>query len=270
MDALRRKFIMFWAVVRYHVKAMAFSRTKLIIDIAMTLFRVLILLFVYMNIYRIAPQAGTVLPYSSALWSIGAYFIALAFSARRMFKYVSDLIYTGNIETYLVRPLHVLLFQAAKLLGDSLLQAFVTLITVVTVLLIFVGAPVNGFSFMTFVGALVLLTGGVLIEVLIAATIGLFAIWLENATPVYWIADKLILILGGSYVPVAFFPDVLKYVSMYSPFGATRFVSYAFYPDFLEKLWLYGVVQLLWLLVLLVGVIWLFRKGQYRLFVNGS
>lgn len=221
-----------WFTVLVHAKSIAYFRAKLVIDMSMTLFRVLVLLFLYMNIYKIAPEVATVLPYKSALWSIGAYFFALAFSARRMFAFTSDLIYTGNIETYLVRPLHVLIFNAARLFGENLIQMTVAGLTIFATLAVFVGLPENLTPALVLV-AVVLLILGLAIEILLAGIIGLLAIWLENATPVYWIADKFILILGGSYVPVAFFPHALKLLSEYSPFGATRFITYAFYPDFL-------------------------------------
>lgn len=270
MGRLSRNLKMMWAVIVAHLKSMTHFRSKLVIDISITLFRVLLLLLLYMNIYKLAPQANAILPYTSAMWSLGAYFIALAFNGRRIFRIVSELIYSGNIETYLVRPLHFLLFQTGKLLGESMIQAVITIVTVIIVLLVAVGQPLAGINIGFVLAACLLLTLGIAIDILISAFVGLLAIWLENATPVYWIVDKFVLILGGSYVPVAFFPSILKYISLYSPFGATRFASYAFYPDFSEKFLSYVGIQLFWLIVLLFSTSWLFKKGQYHLFVNGS
>jgi ABC-2 type transport system permease protein len=258
------------AVVKAHVKSAVYFRSKFIVDTFITIFRVGLLLLVYMNIYKVAPQAGAILPYNSALWSIGAYFIALALMARRMYSRVSSLIYTGNIETYLVRPMHILVFAGAQLLGESLLQALVTTIAVVALLLVSVGLPTGGITFTLVFGGGFLLITGIIVEMLLASLVGLFAIWLERAEPIWWICDKFILILGGSYVPVAFFPEALKVISRLSPFGATRFASYAFYPNFGMNFWQYAAVQLFWIVVLLFAITYVFKKGQRHLFVNGS
>lgn len=256
-------------VLRMHAKSVAFFRSKLIIDSFVTLFRVLVLMLVYVNIYKVAPAANNILPYRSALWSMGAYFFALAFTARRLFSYISQLIYTGNIELYLVRPMHVLLFNAAKLLGENLLQALITGATLIVTLWAIVGLP-EQLSVSFVLWGIVLLGLGLTIELLIAALVGLSAIWLENAAPLYMLLDKFILILGGSYVPVAFFPEILKKISLYSPFGATRFLSYSFYPDFADKMWSYLLLQIGWIIILWLCVSFVFARGQKHLSVNGS
>jgi ABC-2 type transport system permease protein len=258
-----------FAVIRTHTKSIAYFKSKLIIDSLATLFRVLVLILVYVNIYKIAPSAGNILPYKSALWSMGGYFFALAFSTRRLFSYLSQLIYTGDIEIYLTRPLNVIVFNAAKIIGENLIQTTITGVTIVAVLLFTVGAPEN-LSFALILWGIVVLALGLVVDFIIAAIIGLSAFWLENATPIYRIVDKFILILGGSYVPVAFFPEILKNISLYSPFGATRYIAYLFYPDFLDRPFLYVSLQLFWIIVLAVVMVSLYAKGQKHLSVNGS
>ncbi len=258
-----------WWVFLYSSKDATSFRSRLVIDILMTLFRVIVLLLLYVNIYKVAPQVGSILSYEAAMWSIGAYFVALAFSARRMYREMSTLVRSGNIELYVTRPFNLLVFMASRILGTNIVMSIVTVTTLLVFLLVTVGMPPN-FSVVSIVSAVILLFGGLLIETLLAGIVGLLAIWMENSNPIWMILDKFILILGGSYVPVAFFPKVLQDLARYSPFGATRFVTFTFYPDFFDSVLTLFAVQIFWIVVLLVLVMVIYRKGMKSIFVNGS
>lgn len=258
-----------WWIFKYSSKDATSFRSRLIIDIAMTLFRVIVLLLLYVNIYKIAPQVGSVLSYEAAMWSIGAYFIALAFSARRMYREMSSLVKSGNIELYVTRPFNLLTFMAARILGTNIVMSLVTVVTLLSFLSIVVGAPPN-FSVLSVVSAVLLLIGGLVVETFLAGIVGLLAIWMENSNPIWMILDKFILILGGSYVPVAFFPEILQVIARYSPFGATRFITFVFYPNFAESMVSLFVVQLFWIVALGGILLAIYRKGMKSIFVNGS
>jgi ABC-2 type transport system permease protein len=257
------------ATIKANIKSTSHFKSKLIIDLILTIFRVFVLLLVYMNIYKIAPQAGAILPYKSALWSIGAYFFLLSFNARRSYQLVSDLIYTGSIEMYLVRPMHVILFSWAQLIGSGLIRVAVTGISIAALLLVLVGVP-NDISIFMIMLLIIFIALGVIIELLIGSIVGLTAVWLENAKPLYLVIDKFILIFGGSYVPIAFFPLALQYFSKYSPFGATRFASLVFYPNLAENALVYLAVQFGWIGILTIFLRYQYRVAQRHIFVNGS
>ncbi|WKZ24255.1 MAG: ABC-2 family transporter protein [Candidatus Dojkabacteria bacterium] len=194
----------------------------------------------------------------------------MSLNIRRMFRRLSELIYSGNIETYLIRPVNFLWMLAVQIVADHLVQFLVTVIVVATFLVSTVGVPEIVFSPILIIGALTLAVVGVVIELLLATLVGLFAIWLEKAEPVWWIIDKFILILGGSYVPIAFFPEFLQFVAKNSPFGATRFFSLIFYPHAELLLGNYLIVQSVWVGVLLLSIIIVLRRGLHKLFINGS
>jgi ABC-2 type transport system permease protein len=48
--------------------------------------------------------------------------------------------------------------------------------------------------------------------------IGLLAFWLEDVTPVYWVAQKLLFVLGGLMMPIELYPDVIRRIAAWTPF----------------------------------------------------
>jgi ABC-2 type transport system permease protein len=66
------------------------------------------------------------------------------------------------------------------------------------------------------VAALGLLASAILAELYVA--LGLVAFWLRDATPLYWVAGKLLFILGGLMLPLELYPRWLQVVAACTPF----------------------------------------------------
>jgi ABC-2 type transport system permease protein len=52
------------------------------------------------------------------------------------------------------------------------------------------------------------------------AAIGLCAFWLADASPVYWIWQKALFVLGGLLLPLEIYPEWLRGVAAWTPFSA--------------------------------------------------
>jgi ABC-2 type transport system permease protein len=50
--------------------------------------------------------------------------------------------------------------------------------------------------------------------------IGLLAFWLHDVSPVYWVCQKLMFVLGGLMLPLAVYPDVIQGIATWTPFPA--------------------------------------------------
>jgi ABC-2 type transport system permease protein len=48
--------------------------------------------------------------------------------------------------------------------------------------------------------------------------LGLVSFWLRDATPLYWVASKLLFILGGLMLPLELYPRCLQLVAACTPF----------------------------------------------------
>jgi len=50
--------------------------------------------------------------------------------------------------------------------------------------------------------------------------LGLLSFWLTDATPVYWVTQKLLFTLGGLMLPLALYPEWVQRVAFVTPFPA--------------------------------------------------
>ena len=110
----------------------------------------------------------------------------------------------------------------------------------------------------------------IVLLLLIYAVVGLFSFWIEDIKPLYWIVDKAVMILGGSYVPVALFPSVLKTLALWSPFGASQFITSTVYNSWeSDYLRLIGM-QLFWVVSIGIIVLYMFNQAHKKVSVNGG
>ena len=77
---------------------------------------------------------------------------------------------------------------------------------------------------------------------------------MDNSEPVYFLVSKLIMIFGGAWVPVAFFPKALQLFAEFSPFGGAMAVSFTMYPNFTERFPLLIFNIVFWIIVSIILV----------------
>src|SRR5690606_30324810 len=77
--------------------------------------------------------------------------------------------------------------------------------------------PGSGFPALAFVPLGLL---AVALLVVVGTGVGLTAFWLQDASPVYWVWQKLLFTLGGLILPLALYPDWLAALARWTPFAA--------------------------------------------------
>jgi ABC-2 type transport system permease protein len=114
-----------------------------------------------------------------------------------------------------------------------------------------------------------LLASAVLAELYVA--LGLLSFWLTDATPLYWVAGKLVFILGGLMLPLELYPRWLQLLARCTPFpsllaGPAGFLIHA--PGSVAA----GLALrlLLWALLLFGLVELLFWRATRALQLNGG
>jgi ABC-2 type transport system permease protein len=109
-----------------------------------------------------------------------------------------------------------------------------------------------------------------ILSLLIYSVVGLLAFWIEDVKPLYWIVDKAVMILGGSYLPVALFPKIMYQIAIFSPFGASQFITHTVYDTWkVDYLKLIGI-QLFWIIVVGIIVAYMFGRAHKKVSVNGG
>jgi ABC-2 type transport system permease protein len=168
------------------------------------------------------------------------------------------------------KPIGYITYKSSMHFGYNILNGVVTLAGLLLILNFFVGAPAFTPTPIWMVEVAILTVFGLALAYLQYIIVGLTAFWLNNATPAYWILDKAILILVGSYMPVALFPTFMQYIAKFSPFGASMFSTYIFYPNFAQEAPTLIAIQIGWLLVTFLLVKFIYAAAEKKLTINGG
>lgn len=139
-------------------------------------------------------------------------------SQSRVYVEIERDVRSGEVAYQLTRPTHYLAVKLAEAAGETLIAMLVlAVVGGVAATLITAGAPGEP------VGLLFALVLGVLasaVLLLASALIGLCAFWLQDCSPLYWIWQKCVFVLGGLMVPLALYPEWLRVLALCLPFSA--------------------------------------------------
>ena len=245
-------------------------RGRLLVDTVSTLSRCGLLLLLYWYVFQLNNGVvnGTTFIYSA--WSIFFYFSFLIFRLRNISDGIMYDVKTGNVEVLFNKPVSYLLYRIWWQIGSGLYSFVVISFLGIIVLGLLLGFPSTMQIWLFVPTYLLTLLCGSILTLLIYIIIGLLAFWIEDVNPVIWIVDKAIMILGGSYLSVALFPDIMYKIAVYSPFGASQLMSHTVLTPW-QTNWYYLVgVQFVWILLLGVVVYLMFGKAKQNVSVNGG
>jgi ABC-2 type transport system permease protein len=101
--------------------------------------------------------------------------------------------------------------------------------------------------------------------------IGLLAFWLEDVSPVYWVWQKLLFVLGGLMMPIELYPEIIRRLAPFTPFPSVlgRPASFVLHRSSTEAGVQAGTL-LFWACGTAAAVYWLFRRASSALTVNGG
>jgi len=124
---------------------------------------------------------------------------------------------TGDVTCHLTRPFSYPLALASQGIGMILVRAPFVGVAAFVCGVVFTGtAPSITLlaRFVPFAFMAMLLVYGLYV------VIGLLAFWLTDVTPVFWIAQKLLFVLGGLMLPLTLYPDWMQRLAHFTPFPA--------------------------------------------------
>jgi len=266
-----KSFAKYWIIYSKSLKNSTFYPWRALSSVLILLARLVITLSIYKIIYQnINGTSINGLTYQGAVWSIGIYFLLLGIPTRRICKVMAQDIRSGNIELKINKPVNYIYFKISEFLGLISLDVVVSFIATLVILIFSVGIPNIDYSFIWFCEVVWLFVAGIVLSLAISIAIGLLAFWMENITPVYWVVDKGLLIFGGAYVPIIFFPPIMKTLAEVLPFAAPVFVNQSFYVNFASSALQLIAIQLVWIIILILFIYWLYAKALKHLSVNGG
>lgn len=257
-------------IIRTLVKDRMQYPGRLIADTFALVARCGVLLILYWYVFKLNGGIVNGTPYIIVAWSMFFYFAFSTLRLRDISKSIMQDVQSGNVEVLFNKPVSYLGYRIWWQIGSGLYPFLVATILGSIALALIVGIPETmtlpiflPSVFLVFIGASVL-------SLVLYSIVGLLAFWIEEINPVFWMVDKAVMILGGSYLPVALFPPFMYKLALYSPFGASQFVTHTVYEQWhSEWLTLIGI-QAFWILVLSLVVFIMFQKAKEKVSVNGG
>ena len=253
-------------VARMAIQRELASRATLIARLA--LYAVLLLIF--SKLWAAVAERRVSLPASSQdmLWYL-AVTEWIVLSGPFIYLQIEKDIQRGEIATLLPRPMSYLGFRLAESAGELLLRASVM--------------AAGGFVFAWLMagglpedprGLLVALPLGLLAGLVVLAmhaAIGLAAVWLTDAAPLYWVWQKSAFILGGLMLPLEVYPEWLRGVALATPFPALLNGPGRMAFGWQPALALQVALQLLfWSIASTVFLLWIYGRARRSLEVTGG
>ncbi len=185
--------------------------------------------------------------------------------------YLPNRIQDGSIATEMLLPVSFHGRMLADNLGNALFQLLFHFVPAVAVSVIFIGIAAPAGPFMLLLFLLSALFGyGVLWTISFATQ--MLSFWLINVWSIMTIKNVFINVLSGSMIPLWFMPDWMRGVIRFTPFSSIYFMPVQIYLGQLSlSEILHGfLIQFFWIVFLFSFGMFLWKKGQKKLVVQGG
>lgn len=256
-------------VIKIFMKNQIQNKSYILLDIFNMISRCLILFFLYAYVFKLNGGNINGVSYEVTLWSMFIYFCLMTLNLRKIYKLIMDDVKSGNIEMFINKPINYIFLSFYKVLGQGLYSFVIISILGSITMAIFVGVPdLNLIIFIPTLITTVIL--GQILGLVIYATIGVLSFFMQDVRPIYWIVDKFVMVLGGSYLPIAMFPKFMKVLAYISPFGAINFASSTVYDSWNNEFVLRLLLQMIWIIFFGLLLKFVFNKAKEKAMINGG
>lgn len=243
---------------------------RLIADTFALVARCGVLLILYWYVFNLKGGVVNGTPYILIAWSMFFYFAFSTLRLRDISKSIMQDVQSGNVEVLFNKPVSYLGYRVWWQIGSGLYPFLVATILGSIALALIVGVPQTMTLSIFLPTVFLVFIGASILSLILYSIVGLLAFWIEEVNPVFWMVDKAVMILGGSYLPIALFPPFMYKLALYSPFGASQFVTHTVYESWQSEWIMLIGIQGFWILVLALVVYIMFEKAKQKVSVNGG
>jgi ABC-2 type transport system permease protein len=228
---------------------------------------------VYLAFYAFtsAPQPLTMAQAVTYTWLVQVTF--------RLIPYGVDneiilMIRSGNVAYELCRPLDLYFIWFARLVSQKVVACLLTGIPVFTLAALMPGdfrmaLPVSAAAGPAFMGATII---ALLMGCAVGNLITLSTLWTLAGDGMTRIAPAIIMVLSGSLVPLAYFPEWSQGILKALPFAGLLDIPFRFYLGTLPAgdFWRFALLELGWTAAFMGLGVWLLRMALKRVVVQGG
>lgn len=258
-----------FTVIRIFMKNQIQDRTNLILDVFNMIARCFIVFLLYAYIFELNGGSINGVDYKTTMWSMFIYFCIMIFNVRRLDNIIMTDVRSGNVEMFMNKPTNYLTISFMNVIGKGIFS-FLFISILGTIIMAFaVGVPNLNLPIFIPTFFIVLILGQIL-GLLVYGIIGLMAFFIQDIRPIHWIVDKIVMILGGSYLPISMFPNFMKIFAFVSPFGAINFASSTVYESWNDEFIIRIILQLFWIVVFGILLKYVYKKSKEKAMINGG
>ena len=264
-----RKIRFSFTVIKIFMKNQMQNKSYLLLDFFNMFSRCVLVFLLYGYVFKINGGNINGSDYETTLWSMFIYFCIMTLGTRRIDSLIQQDVKSGNVEMFLNKPVNYVTLTFYKILGKGIYSFVVISLVGSIVMVLLVGLPnMNLLIFIpTFILTFVL---GTFLGLIIYSIIGLLSFFMQDSRPIHWVVDKLVMVLGGSYLPIAFFPPFMKFFAFISPFGAINFTSSTVYSSWNNEFPIRLGIQIIWIVVFAILLKFTYNKAREKSMINGG
>jgi ABC-2 type transport system permease protein len=175
----------------------------------------------------------------------------------------------GSVAYTLTRPYNYLAYHFFNGLGETVVKMILIFLLGLPIVLHYAGGPTIELRHLPFV--LLVAAMAILLDFFVFSIIGLLAFVTEDTFSFRLIYQKLVFILGGLMIPLDFLPAWLQPIARVLPFNLTTYAPAKLFVAFTwGQFWQIVTLQVLWLSIIGVILLWQYRWATRQLVINGG
>ncbi len=196
---------------------------------------------------------------------------AIILSLPTLFNTISDEVKSGDIAIRLNKPYNYVLFHFFHNMGDNLIRFISVLSIGILTALVLVGSVDMIVNPLSLLGSGLIFMITFSLHFLFAFSIGLFSFWMEDVQGLFLVGDRMKWILGGMFLPLEIFPDLIASFAKWTPFPYMIYAPARLMLRFSwQEFWQVLSIQIIWLILFSLACGFLFKLGSRRLDVHGG
>jgi ABC-2 type transport system permease protein len=180
-------------------------------------FFVFVILYIFAQLWvAVASEGGWKIDSASMVWYLAIAEIPILASPRIVRELEADFRF-DLVSGLLTRPIGYFGQRYSEFVGETLAGVlWMAVLVPLQASLLTLSFPFTG---MMMIKIALLIVIGSLLKTTHEFTIGVLACWIGEATPVWWVYQKLLFTLGGLMIPLQFYPDTMREIAYWLPFS---------------------------------------------------
>lgn len=184
-------------------------------------------------------------------------------------KKISADVRGGNIAYNINKPYSYIGYIFSGHLGDIFIKGIIYAIFALIIGFLFLG-NVPSLNIIQILIVILSCLLAIFISIFLIMFIGLFAFYIEDSNPFYWVYSKVILVLG-TLLPIEYFPAFMQGILKYLPSYVVAYGPAKLFVDFsYSNAGKIIIAQLIYLVLSYLICNFIYRKGVKKLNVNGG